>query len=70
MSDFGWALTQMRAGHAVRRRGWTKDSTLIECICLGDGGRQIFDEDGKPTRFASNEPLLATDWELVDAVRR
>lgn len=58
-NDFGWALSQMRLGKSVRRRGWRD----FECITIV--GKNIVDEDGSPTSFRDNSPLLANDWMLA-----
>jgi len=60
-NDFGWALAQMRGGARVRLRYWER----YEHIRLGEDRKEIVDEDGYPTRFRDNRPLLALDWEIA-----
>ena len=71
-TDFGWALVQLRAGHAVARNGWNGPGQFLQL--------QVPDEHSKMTRsyiyintaqgervpwLPSQTDVLATDWILL-----
>lgn len=65
-TDFGWALTQWRAGQHVTRRAYEGMGFWIRLDHLADGST-VFVQESKanttPTRyFPTTEDVLATDW--------
>jgi hypothetical protein len=64
LHDFGWALQQMRAGKKVRLHQWPSGSHLEfqpKCHALA-----YFDGTTFSGWVSTSEPMLATDWEVVE----
>jgi hypothetical protein len=72
--DYGWAIRQMKAGHAVRRRLWTElepGPQVLVSVSLEqpDGYVAMFvavlHDGSKIPLFPNAFHQLAEDWELV-----
>jgi hypothetical protein len=79
--DFGWALNQLRAGRAVRRRGWNGKGIFLMLqvpdayskmtspyIYIDTFSLETDNPDAPKSRvpwFASQTDMLAEDWETV-----
>ncbi len=69
--DFGWALSCLKAGNSMRRRGWTPVKKHIAM-----GALHLYNHIGVIMVLAvaddlvmwnpDQADLLAEDWELVD----
>lgn len=72
LTDFGWALAQLKQGHRVAREGWNGKGQYLEL--------QVTDEHSKMKRpyiyispvdsnlvpwVASQSDLLEEDWKIV-----
>ena len=79
--DFGLAISELKAGGKVRRRGWNGKGIFIELqkpdenskmthpyIFIDTTGLQTENEDAPKDRvpwLASQTDMLANDWELA-----
>jgi hypothetical protein len=64
---FGWALTYLKLGHKVRRRGWVSERSRV-WLDQTTAGRQfvVVHTGGTGLYFPNMADLLATDWEVVE----
>lgn len=80
--DFGWALSKLRCGFAVRRKGWNGKGIFIKLQVPDENSKMTspyiyIDTTGLKTDnafaprscvpwLASQTDMLAEDWELAE----
>lgn len=85
-TDFGWALRHLRSGYKLQRSGWNGKGIFIALqtpdenskmsspyIFIDTTGLQSDNPDAPRSRvpwLASQTDMLASDWQLVESVRR
>ena len=65
--DTGWAISQLKAGHRVRRAAWTRGPKYLECQTRDEDSKvYMYTAEGKLVPWwCSQADFFAEDWELV-----
>ena len=65
--DTGWAISQLKAGHRVRRAAWTRGPKYLELQTLDENSKiYMYTAEGNVVSWwCSTSDFLAEDWELV-----
>ncbi len=74
-SNFGWALSKLKAGYAVFREGWNGPGQWLRLREPDDGSRMTLPyiyirtvQGDLVPWLASQTDLLACDWESMETV--
>ena len=72
-ADFGWALTQLRAGRKVGRKGWNGKGMWLNLQVPDTHSKMSLPyiymktaDDHQVPWLASQTDMLAEDWEIVE----
>ena len=65
--DTGWAISQLKAGHRVRRAAWTRGPKYLEILTRNEKSMVYMytAEKSWVPWWCSTSDFLAEDWELV-----